>query len=79
MPVPLEQMIEELRKAEQATDLLTELERRLSAGNTDLGSLLTQLEQLGRSLPEADVCHAAQKSSLTLDIVAAYKKTALPR
>jgi len=54
MPVALEQMIEELRKAEQARDLLTELERRLSAGNTDLESLLRQLEQLAQSLPEAD-------------------------
>jgi chromosome segregation ATPase len=53
MPVPIEQMIEELRKAEQAHDLLSELERRLSAGNTELESLLTQLEQLGQSYPEA--------------------------
>ena len=54
MPVPLEQMLEELRKAEQARDLLSEVERRLSAGNTELESLLTQLEQLGQSLPEPD-------------------------
>jgi hypothetical protein len=30
MPVSREQMLEELRKAEQARDLLTELERRLA-------------------------------------------------
>jgi hypothetical protein len=54
MSVPLQQMLEELRKAEQARDLLSELERRLSAGNTDLQNLLGQLEQLGQSLPQSD-------------------------
>jgi chromosome segregation ATPase len=54
MSVPLEQMLEELRKAEQAQDLLSELERRLSAGNEDLENLLKQLEQLEQSLPESD-------------------------
>ena len=54
MSVPLEQMLEELRKAEQARDLMSELERRLSAGNTDLENLLRQLEQLGQSLPQSD-------------------------
>jgi hypothetical protein len=54
MSVPLEQMLEELRKAEQARDLMSEVERRLSAGNTDLENLLRQLEQLGQSLPQSD-------------------------
>ena len=54
MSVPLEQMLEELRKAEQARDLISEVERRLSAGNTDLENLLRQLEQLGQSLAESD-------------------------
>src|ERR671910_254010 len=54
MSVPLEQMLEELRKAEHARDLLSEVERRLSAGNTDLENLLRQLELLGQSLPESD-------------------------
>ena len=54
MSVPLQQMLEELRKAEQARDLMSEVERRLSAGNTDLENLLRQLEQLGQSLPESD-------------------------
>jgi hypothetical protein len=54
MPVPLQQMLEELGKAEQARDLISELERRLSAGNTDLENLLRQLQQLGQSLPESD-------------------------
>ena len=54
MSVPLEQMLEELGKAEQARDLISEVERRLSAGNTDLQNLLGQLEQLGQSLPQSD-------------------------
>jgi hypothetical protein len=54
MSVPIEQMLEELRKAEQAQALMSEVERRLSAGNTDLENLLGQLEQLGQSLPESD-------------------------
>jgi hypothetical protein len=54
MSVPLEQMLEELRKAEQARDLMSDLERRLSAGNTHLENLLRQLEQLGESLPQSD-------------------------
>ena len=58
MSVPLEQMLEELGKAEQARDLISELERRLSAANTDLQNLLQnllrQLGQLGESLPESD-------------------------
>ena len=54
MSVPLEQMLEELGKAEQARDLISEVERRLSAGNADLENLLRQLEQLEQSLPESD-------------------------
>ena len=55
MPAPLEQMLEELRKAEQARDLLTELERRLAAGDQRaLERYLTQLDQVAQSLPEAD-------------------------
>jgi hypothetical protein len=54
MPPPREQMLEELRKAEQARDLLKELERRLAGGNTELEGLLTQLERVAQSLPEPD-------------------------
>jgi hypothetical protein len=54
MSVPLEQMLEELGKAEQAQALLSEVERRLSAGNANLENLLGQLEQLGQSLGESD-------------------------
>ena len=55
MPAPLEEMLEELRKAEQARDLLSDLERRLAAGDqAELERYLTQLVQLAQSLPEAD-------------------------
>jgi hypothetical protein len=54
MPVSREQMLEELHKAEQARDLLTELERRLAGEYSELEGLLTQLEQLAQSLSEAD-------------------------
>lgn len=55
MPAPIEEMLEELRKAEQARDLLGELERRLAAGDhAELERYLTKLEQLAQSLPEAD-------------------------
>jgi hypothetical protein len=54
MSVPLQQMLEELGKAEQAQALLSEVERRLSAGNANLENLLGQLEQLGQSLGESD-------------------------
>ena len=54
MPLPREEMLEELRKAEQAHELLSELERRLAGGNTGLEELLRELERLGQSLPEGD-------------------------
>jgi hypothetical protein len=54
MPVPREDLVQELRKAEQAHQLLSEVERRLGGGNTELEELLRQLEQLGRTLPEED-------------------------
>ena len=50
-----EQMAERLRNAEQARDLLTELERRLKEEDgPELESLLSQLDQLAQPLPEAD-------------------------
>ena len=64
MPPPREQMLEELRKAEQARDLLKELERRLAGGNTELESLLTQLERVAQSLPEPDPIRLLIESAL---------------
>ena len=53
MPPPREQMVEVLRKAEQARDLLSELERHLAGGNTEPERYLTQLDQLAESWPAA--------------------------
>ena len=48
-----EQLLEELRKAEQALSLLRELERLLKEENhPEAGRCETQLEQLAQSLPE---------------------------
>jgi hypothetical protein len=50
-----EQMAEKLRNAEQARDLLTELERGLKEEDgPELEPLLSQLDQLAQPLPEAD-------------------------
>ena len=50
-----EQMAERLRTAEQARDLLSELERRLKhEDDAEPESLLSRLDQLARPLPEAD-------------------------
>jgi hypothetical protein len=54
MPVPRDEIVQELRKAEQAHQLLGEVERRLAGENTGVEELLRQLEQLERSLPEDD-------------------------
>ena len=54
MTVPRDEMVKELRKAEQAHQLLSEVERRLAGENTGVEELLRQLEQLERSLPEDD-------------------------
>jgi hypothetical protein len=48
-----EQLLQELRKAEQARDLLSELERLLKEDNhPELERCLTLLKQLTQSLPE---------------------------
>ena len=50
-----EQMAERLRTAEQARDLLSELEHRLKhEDNPEPERLLSRLDQLARPLPEAD-------------------------
>ena len=54
MTVPRDEIVQELRKAEQAHQLLSEVERRLAGENTGVEELLSQLEQLERSLPEDD-------------------------
>src|SRR5215213_9963578 len=48
-----EQLLQELRKAEQARDLMSELERLLKEENhPEQWHCLTQLKQLAQSLPE---------------------------
>jgi hypothetical protein len=50
-----EQMAEWLRNAEQARDLLSELERRLKEEDgPELEPLLSQMDRLAQPLPEAD-------------------------
>ena len=50
-----ERLAERLRTAEQARDLLVDLERRLKdEDDPELEPLLGQLDQLAQSLPEAD-------------------------
>lgn len=50
-----ERLTERLRTAEQARDLLVDLERRLKdEDDPELERLLTQLDRLAQSLPEAD-------------------------
>lgn len=50
-----EQLAERLRTSEQARDLLVDLERRLKdEDDPELERVLTRLDRLARSLPEAD-------------------------
>ena len=48
------QLVERLRKAEQARDLLRELERLLKEDSPELERTLKQLDRLAQPLPEAD-------------------------
>ena len=51
-----EQLVEEIRIAERARDLLAELERRLKhKDHADLENHLRQMDQLVGSLPEGDI------------------------
>ena len=61
----LEQMTEELRKLEQARDLLRELEGRLRRGDdSDLEDHLTRLEQLGESFAEGHMARLLIESAV---------------
>jgi hypothetical protein len=60
-----EQLLEELRKAEQARDLLRELEHNLSEEKgPDLAPRVRRLEQLAQSLPEAHIVGLVIESAL---------------
>lgn len=60
-----EHLIEELRKARQARDLLRELEPHLTEEKaSELESHLKRLEQLAESLPEAHIMRLVIESAL---------------
>jgi uncharacterized protein (UPF0216 family) len=60
-----EHLLEELRKAEQARDLLRALEPHLTDKNTaDLERHVRQLQQLAQSLPEAHIVRLVIESAL---------------
>jgi uncharacterized protein (UPF0216 family) len=60
-----EHLLEELRKAEQARDLLIALEPHLTdRKGTELQDHIRQLEQLAQSLPEAHIVRLVIESAL---------------
>jgi len=60
-----EQLLEELRRAEQARDLLRELEHDLSEEKgPEFARRVRQLEQLAQSLPEAHIVRLVIESAL---------------
>ena len=60
-----EQLVEEIRIAEQARDLLTGLERRLKERDrSDLEELLGRLERLAGSLPKAHTVQMLVESAV---------------
>jgi hypothetical protein len=83
MTLPRDEMVKELRNAEQAHQLLREVERRLTGGNTGVEELLSQLEQLGRTLPEEDsirlLIESAVGSARTLSSIKAGSEVARSR
>ncbi len=65
-----EQLVEEIRMAERARDLLAGLERRLKERDrSDLENHLTQLERLAESLPEGHI------ERLLVEEATAYART----
>ena len=60
-----DQLLEELRRAEQARDLLRELEHNLSEEKgPEFARRVRQLEQLAQSLPEAHIVRLVIESAL---------------
>ena len=60
-----EQLLKELRIAEQARDLLRELEHNLSEEkDPEFAAQVRQLEQLAQSLPEAHIVRLVIESAL---------------
>ena len=70
-----EQLLQELRKAEQARDLLSELERLLKEENhPELGRNLTQLKQLAQSLPEGHSVRLLIESAIRPEMVGSVSR-----
>ena len=70
-----EQLLQELRKAEQARDLLSELERLLKEENhPELGRCLTQLKQLAQSLPEGHSVQLLIESAIRPEMVGSVRR-----
>jgi hypothetical protein len=65
-----EQLLQELRKAAQARELLSELECLLKEENhPDLGRCLRQLKQLAPSLPEGHIVRLLIESAIRPEMV----------
>jgi hypothetical protein len=70
-----EQRLQELRKAAQARELLSELECLLKEENhPGLGRCLRQLKQLARSLPEGHIVRLLIESALRPERVGSVRR-----
>ena len=70
-----EQLLQELRKAAQARDLLSELECLLKEANhPELGCNLTQLKQLAQSFPEGHSVRLLIESAIRPEMVGSVRR-----
>jgi len=70
-----EQLLEELRKAEQARDLLRELERLLKEENLpEVGRYENQLDRLAQSLPEGHAVRQLIESAIRPEMVGSVSR-----
>jgi hypothetical protein len=70
-----EQLLQDLRKAEQARELLSELECLLMEENhPELGRNLTQLKQLAQSLPEGHSVRLLIESAIRPEMVGSVSR-----
>jgi hypothetical protein len=71
-----EQLLQELRTAEQARDLLRELERLLQEENhPEAGRYENQLERLAQSLPEGHAVRLLIESGIRPETVGSVSRT----
>jgi hypothetical protein len=74
-----EQLLQELRKAEQARDLLSELERLPKEENhSELRRCVRQLKRLAQSLPEGHSVRLLIESAIRPEMVGSVSELALP-